>query len=319
MTPGGKQDEGVDLPPAVVGAVARFLDHLAHERRASPHTVRNYGHALRGFFAHLSGDRRWDRSLAGVATPLIRDYLIESQRHWSRRTLHLAAAAIRSFFRDLLRRGELQVHPWVGISLPKLARPLPKFLTERQAEELLEQPVEAEEEATEAELPAWRQARDRLMLEVLYGGGLRVSEAAALRWGDLDTATMVVRVRGKGNKERLCPLGEGAREALQHFVGVARPRRDPASPLLPNGRGGPLGARSIQRILKTYLARAGLPLDLTPHKLRHSFATHLLNDGADLRIVQELLGHASLGTTQIYTHVGLARLKDAHRKAHPRG
>jgi len=307
------------VPPPVAAAVGRFLDHLAHERRASAYTVRNYGHALEGFFGHLLNDRRWDRSVAGVSAPLIRDYLIESQRRWSRRTLHLAAAAIRSFYRDLLRRGEIKAHPWAGISLPKLTRPLPKFLTERQAEHLLDEPADAVDEALEAELPAWRLARDRLMLEILYGGGLRVSEAASLRWGDLDPAGMVVRVVGKGNKERLCPLGEGAREALQAFVALAKPPRDPASPLLPNGRGGPLGARSMQRILKTYLARAGLPADLTPHKLRHSYATHLLNEGADLRIVQELLGHASLSTTQIYTHVGLARLKQTHRDAHPRG
>lgn len=306
------------LPPAVAALIDRFLTFLERERRVSPYTLRNYGQALNGFFAHLQADRRWDGTVGGVTPALIRDYLIESQRAWSRRTLHLAAAAVRSFYRDLIRRGELTVHPWQGLALPKLAKPLPKFLTENQAEALLDGSTDAVEEAEDAGEPTWRRQRDRLMLEVLYGGGLRVSEAASLRWGDLDPDAMVVRVLGKGRKERLCPLGDGAREALAEFVAVAKPRRDPDAPLIPNGRGGPLGVRSMQRLLKGYLARAGLPQDLTPHKLRHSFATHLLNDGADLRIVQELLGHASLGTTQIYTHVGLARLKETHRKAHPR-
>jgi integrase/recombinase XerC len=162
---------------------------------------------------------------------------------------------------------------------------------------------------------AWR---DRLAMELLYGGGLRVSELVALNYGAIDFENGVARVVGKGRKERLCPLGRVALEVLKKFRAEFAPRTAPASPVLVNSLGRRTSAREVQLMLKRYLAFAGLPLDLTPHKLRHSYATHLLNAGADLRLVQELLGHAQLATTQVYTHVSVARLKEIYAKAHPR-
>jgi integrase/recombinase XerC len=156
------------------------------------------------------------------------------------------------------------------------------------------------------------------MLEVLYGAGLRVSELAGLTWGQLDLENGVARVRGKGNKERLCPLGATATTALRSHRANFAPSTAFTAPVITQLNGQTVSPRWVQLRLKTFLKLAGLPLDLSPHKLRHSFATHLLNSGADLRAVQEMLGHARLSTTQIYTHVGIARLQEAHRNAHPR-
>ena len=160
--------------------------------------------------------------------------------------------------------------------------------------------------------------RDSVILEMLYGGGLRVSELCGLNLGQIDMEQGVARVLGKGGKERLCPLGKVAVECLQRFLELSGASTDRGSPVVFTAQGKRLQAAQVQRLLKTHLRAAGLPLDMTPHKLRHSYATHLLDHGADLRSVQELLGHASLSTTQVYTHVSVARLKDAHRQAHPR-
>jgi integrase/recombinase XerC len=162
---------------------------------------------------------------------------------------------------------------------------------------------------------AWR---DRLAMELIYGGGLRVSELVALDHGAIERDTGVARVMGKGRKERLCPLGRVALATLEKFRTEFVPESRPDSPVLVNHDGRRMTVRAVQLMLKRYLALAGLPLDLTPHKLRHSYATHLLNAGADLRLVQELLGHAQLATTQVYTHISVARLKEVHAKAHPR-
>jgi integrase/recombinase XerC len=162
---------------------------------------------------------------------------------------------------------------------------------------------------------AWR---DRLAMELLYGGGLRVSELVTLNYGAIDFESGVARVLGKGKKERLCPLGRVALKVLVKFRDEFARRNAPASPVLVNADGTRMTVRAVQLMLKRYLALAGLPLDLTPHKLRHSYATHLLNAGADLRLVQELLGHSQLATTQIYTHVSMARLQEIYAKAHPR-
>lgn len=160
--------------------------------------------------------------------------------------------------------------------------------------------------------------RDRLVLELLYGGGLRVSELVALDHGAIDPSTGVARVRGKGGRERLCPLGRGAMAVLERFRREHAPRSGPEDPVLIAASGRRLTVRAVQLLLKRYLAAAELPADFTPHKLRHAYATHLLNAGADLRLVQELLGHAQLSTTQVYTHVSAARLKDVYDRAHPR-
>jgi integrase/recombinase XerC len=199
--------------------------------------------------------------------------------------------------------------------LPKLEKRLPQFLTEEQMRALLNGPQRLLQNGTADAHTTWR---DRLAMELLYGGGLRVSEVVALNFGAIDFDSGVARVVGKGKKERLCPLGRVALEVTKHFRATFAPNKGPAGPVLVNANGTRLDVRTVQRMLKRYLALADLPLDLTPHKLRHSYATHLLNAGADLRLVQELLGHSQLATTQLYTHVSIARLKDVHAKAHPR-
>jgi integrase/recombinase XerC len=214
-----------------------------------------------------------------------------------------------------MRRGKITRSPATGLVLPKLDKPLPKFMTEGQVDRLLAMPTRLlENDGTDA-FSAWR---DRLALELLYGGGLRVSELCSLTYGDIDMSDGVARVLGKGRKVRLCPLGRVATAALKKFRDDFAPNKRSIDTIIVDAEGAPLTPRKVQLMLKKYLALAGLPMDLTPHKLRHSFATHLLDRGADLRLVQDLLGHASLATTQVYTHVSVARLKEVYRKAHPR-
>lgn len=292
-----------------------FAAFLAGERRVSPYTHRNYTHAVTGFLEWLDAAGRWHDDLADIDPRDLRDFLIEAQRRLSRRTLHNHVSGLRAFFRFWMRRGRLKRSPATGLVLPKLDRPLPKFLTEAQVDQLLAMPTRLLENEQLTAFEAWR---DRLALEVLYGAGLRVSELCALTYGQVDLADGVARVTGKGGKVRLCPLGRVATAVVRKFRDEFAVHKAPGDPVLVNAQHRPLSPRQVQRMMKRYLALAGLPLDLTPHKLRHSFATHLLDRGADLRLVQDLLGHASLATTQVYTHVSVARLKDIHRKAHPR-
>ena len=308
-------------PPAAekVPHLEAFLDELRGERRLSPNTSRNYEQAVRGFFRWLrqSEGRIFD---PGQVTRLqARGFVIESQRLLDRRTVHLHVSALRAFWKFLLRRGHVPASPWVGLVLPKLAKKLPLFLTEEQMRTLLATPARlAENQSGDEKDRAFALSRDRAMLEVLYGAGLRVSELAGLTWGQLDLEDGVARVRGKGDKERLCPLGATATEALRSHRAAFAPAAPFKDQVFTDKKGRGVYPRWVQLRLKTFLKLAGLPLDLSPHKLRHSFATHLLNSGADLRAVQEMLGHARLSTTQIYTHVGIARLQEAHRQAHPR-
>ena len=220
-------------------------------------------------------------------------------------------SALRSFFRWLVRSERMKQNPVVGLTLPKKQRKLPKFLTIQQIEALLNAPVT--DKKPESQLAVWR---DKAILEVLYSGGLRIHELTGLNDDDLDILGEVARVRGKGKKERLTPLGAPAIEAVQKYLELRH--RAARGPLFVNKFGGRLTTRSVQRMLKKYLITAGLDPSLTPHKLRHSFATHMLDAGADLRSVQELLGHVNLSTTQIYTHITPERLKKVYDKAHPR-
>jgi len=317
-----------DLPatpektPERVPHLEAFLDELRGERRLSKNTSRNYEHAVRGFFAWLRQGEGKAVDPAQVSRLQARSFVIESQRLLDRRTVHLHVSALRAFWKFLQRRGQAKISPWLGLSLPKLAKKLPLFLTEEQMRTLLAVPDQLAEnetgEGTDAKVRAFARSRDRVMLEVLYGAGLRVSELAALTWGQLDLEEGSARVRGKGDKERLCPLGSTAVEALRTHRDNFASAVDFKALVITQANGRPVSSRWVQLRLKTFLKLAGLPLDLSPHKLRHSFATHLLNHGADLRSVQEMLGHARLSTTQIYTHVSIARLQEAHRKSHPR-
>lgn len=309
------------LPPEPADAVALaawlqpFLDYLAKERRYSAYTVRNYRQAVTDLSGWLKESGRAVDGFAGLGARDVRDFVIEAQRRFGRRTLHNHVSGLRTFYRHWMRAGRLEKNPFAGVPLPKLDKPLPKFLTEDQMLKLLGGPEEC---LRQGALSARGALRDRLVLEVIYGGGLRVSEAVALNFGAVDLDTGSARVLGKGRKERICPLGSVATALIRKFRDEHTRRPGPADPVLVSDRGSRLAVGEVQKLVKRYLAQAGLPMDITPHKLRHSYATHLLNAGADLRTVQELLGHASLTTTQIYTHTSVARLKEIHAKAHPR-
>ncbi len=292
-----------------------FENWLEKERQYSPHTLRNYRAAVLGFWEWLRLDGGDGGDPDSVTPRQVRSFLVDRQRAASRRTLHNQVSGIRVFFRYAVRQGWASKNPFTGVSLPKLDRPLPKFLTEEQIRRLLDGPRRLLENGSADAFTAWR---DLLILELLYGGGFRVSEAVALNYGQIDTATGVARVRGKGNKERLCPIGRAALACLLKFRADHAPASGVLDPVLIDARGKRLYPRMIQLLLKRYLALADLPMDLTPHKIRHSYATHLLNNGADLRLVQDLLGHANLSTTQVYTHVTIDRLREAYRQAHPR-
>jgi integrase/recombinase XerC len=276
--------------------VSSFLDYLRAERDASPLTLRNYG-------ADLAAFQAWRRvDWISVDAFHLRAYLVHlNERKYDRPTIHLKMSALRSFFRWLVRSEKIKQNPVVGLTLPKKHRKLPKFLTIQQVEALLKAP---------------ENIRDKAILEVLYSAGLRIHELTGLNDDDLDVLGEVVRVRGKGKKERLAPLGAPAVKAVQDYLDARQ--RSARGPLFVNRFGGRLTPRSVQRMLKKYLMAVGLDPSLTPHKLRHSFATHMLDAGADLRSVQELLGHANLSTTQIYTHITPERLKKVYEKAHPR-
>jgi integrase/recombinase XerC len=300
--------------PAAAAWWAPFGEHLAQERRCSPYTVRNYREAFEDFCRWLRSTGPQPRGLEALETRDVRDFVIESQRRFGRRTLHNHVSGLRAFYRYWMKRGRLRRNPFSGIPLPKLEKRLPQFLTEDQMRLLLASPLRLLDSGGG---DAFTAARDRLALELLYGAGLRVSELVGLNQGAVDLAEGVARVTGKGRKERICPLGREACRALAAFRERA-PEAGPADPVLCDSAGRRLTVRAVQLMLKRHLALAGLPLDLSPHKLRHSFATHLLDAGADLRVVQELLGHSQLATTQVYTHVSVARLKEVYDRAHPR-
>lgn len=306
------------VPPEVVATWwTPFAAYLADERRYSPYTVRNYRQAFEDLYRWLADPSvaLWERGFDAIQSRDIRDFVIEAQRRFDRRTLHNHASGLRTFFKFWIKRGRLRRNPLLDVPLPKLEKRLPKFLTEAQMKLLLEGPERLRENGGVTPHTA---CRDRLAMELLYGGGLRVSELVALEYGAIDLESGVAKVLGKGRKERLCPLGAVALAVLRRFRAEFAQATGPRDRVLVNASGRPMSVREVQRMLKGYLALAGLPMDLTPHKLRHSYATHLLNAGADLRLVQELLGHSQLATTQLYTHVSMARLREIYAKAHPR-
>jgi integrase/recombinase XerC len=285
-----------------------YLDHLRDERNASPRTVDNYDRALRTA-AEFLGAKSWREATAED----FRAYLFTlMKRGRSRATIRLEFAALRSFYRFLCERRGLPANPLMAVSLPKADKRLPVFLTTTQIEALLRAPHEAK---TEKQAPAWMPWRDTAVLELFYSSGLRLAELASLDVSAIDPCNETVRVLGKGSKERIIPVGEPALEAIQQYCARAKVQ---AGPLFISKLRKRLGPASIWSLVKKYLRLAQIPVPASPHKLRHSFATHLLDAGADLRSVQSLLGHASLSTTQIYTHVTTERLKKAYDQAHPR-
>lgn len=288
-----------------------FLNYLRVERNASTLTLRNYSADIAAFAVWFGEKYRQECDWQRVDPFHLRGYLVHlNERKFDRATIHLKMSALRSLFKWLVRTERVKQNPVVGLTLPKKTRKLPKFLTIQQVEALLEAPLKVEKKDG---LSAWR---DKAILETLYSAGMRIHELVQLNDDDVDVLGEVVRVRGKGKKERLAALGGPAIDALQKYLTLRA--RSTRGPLFVNRFGSRLTARSIQRMLKKYLIAAGLDPSLTPHKLRHSFATHMLDAGADLRSVQELLGHANLSTTQIYTHITPERLKKVYEKAHPR-
>ena len=284
--------------------VKRFLSYLTTERNASPYTQLNYQLDLTQFFAFLTHQRLRD------ITPLdIRRFVAHlSTIHASRRTIARKLSCLRSFFRYLCREGTLEHNPAAAIPTPKLERRLPSFLDEQQVARLLDTPPHE----------TWQGLRDRALLETLYSTGARVSELVGLNLDDLDEISGTIIVRGKGKKERLCPIGETALKTIRAYMAKRPKKLRVAYALFVSQKLTRLTARQVDRLLVRYVRLAQLPPTISPHSLRHSFATHLLDRGADLRSVQELLGHANLSTTQIYTHVTPQRLKKMYDQAHPR-
>ncbi|OGN87343.1 MAG: hypothetical protein A2X23_05540 [Chloroflexi bacterium GWC2_73_18] len=305
-------------------ALDRFLRAL-EARQASPHTRRAYRSAVGAFLAWLEGrGEPWQ----GPPRASLRRYLAEwADRGLARSSIVSRLAALRSFYRHARRQGWVTGDPWGAVATPRQPRRLPRALGREEVEALLEGPGPGEAEMDEAgnparPLPAALAGRDRALWETAYAAGLRVSELAGATVADLDLRRGELRVLGKGARERIGLLGRPAREALADYLTEARPllaARGPAGDaLFLNHRGAPLGVRGIRYRLERWRVAAGLPAGVSPHTLRHSFATHLLDGGADLRVVQELLGHVSLATTQVYTHVSPGRLRAAYRRAHPR-
>ncbi len=306
--------------------VHAFLTHLATDRGASPYTQRNYRQALVEFTRWHVQERGQPPSWRGLARDDFRAYLrFLGRGKLSRSAVQLRFSALRTFFRFLVRRGEVAQTPIRELALPRQPRRLPKFLTAEQAVALLTAPLRELERRRQGGAPVepatvsehWR---DAALLETIYSCGLRISEVCGLRVDDLDWPEQMLRIRGKGRKERLAPIGAPALEAIRAYWKTLDPPPTGSEPVFRAHAGGsdPVQPRTVQWRLKRYLAAAGLDPGLTPHKLRHSFATHLLDAGADLRSVQELLGHAHLATTQVYTHVTTERLKRVYDQAHPR-
>jgi len=305
-----------------------FVNYLKNEKQASEHTIKNYVMDAAQFI-RLSPDADDDWTKVTHATA--RRFAMElASAGLARSSVNRKLSSLRAFFRFLMREGHIQGNPFSQIQSAHGSRKLPMFLDIDQVSKLLDAPnaywskvASARKSETDGRQECeYIAARDTAILEVIYSGGLRISEAINLNYQDIDFIAATFKVRGKGRKERLCMLGKPAIAALRTYLqkrealGLAQRRQ--SGPLFLNQRGEKVTVRTIERWFKTYVNEAGLTADCTPHKLRHSFATHMLAAGADLRLVQEMLGHASLATTQIYTHVDVARLIEVYAKAHPK-
>ncbi|MDZ7782372.1 MAG: site-specific tyrosine recombinase XerD [Halioglobus sp.] len=291
--------------------IERYIDAMWMEKGLSDNTLSSYRRDLRQFHDWLSG--RGAGSILGADRASLQQYLGSrlEQGHSARSSARFLSC-VRGFFRFQLREGRIALDPTLDIDSPRLGRPLPKSLSERDVERLLEAP----------DLARPLEYRDRAMLELLYACGLRVSELTALDLSQLGLNQGVVRVLGKGGRERLVPMGEEALHWLRCYL--SGPRREmlnglPCDVVFPSRRGTQMTRQAFWYRIKIYARRAGIERNLSPHTLRHAFATHLLNHGADLRVVQMLLGHSDLSTTQIYTHVARQRMQEMHARHHPRG
>ncbi len=325
--------------------IQEFLNYLSYEKRFSEHTAKCYGADLTQFGEYLlntaacdvstgtttmsaieSGTDaaqtsvatqtapKLDQLLISVDVNAVRAYLaILNEKQYSKSTIARKLATLRSFYKFLIKRNHVTSNPVMAVRTPKQEKKLPRFLEYEQVKRLLETPP----------VDTWLGARDRAIMETLYSTGIRVSELVALNMDDIDFLGEVIHIRGKGKKERIAPIGSSALQVIQHYMEFRNKRAQnnsnfDARVLFANKHGRRLSTRSVRRKMDKYLKMAGLDPNISPHTLRHSFATHMLNNGADLRSVQELLGHQSLSTTQVYTHLTTSRLKDVYENAHPR-
>ena len=321
--------------------VNEFLDYLKFERRFSEHTAKCYGADLVQFGEFLGGSHdetsnendsmsmeHHDHGTAtavashvdvnklvqSVDTDSVRSYMAHlNEKEYSKATIARKLATLRSFYKFLVKRNYITSNPVTSVRTPKQEKKLPRFLEYEEVKRLLETP----------QTNTWLGARDRAIMETLYSTGVRVSELVALNMEDIDFLGEVIHVRGKGKKERIAPIGTSALQTIQHYMEYRNKRAQnnanfDSKVLFVNKHGKRLSTRSVRRKMDKYLKMAGLDPAISPHTLRHSFATHMLNNGADLRSVQELLGHQSLSTTQVYTHLTTARLKEVYDNAHPR-
>ncbi len=317
-------------PESMDRKLRSFLEYLEFERNASPHTRDSYRIDIIQFARMIL---RMDPATEHVdwnACDLYdaRDFISGlQQENIARTSLVRKLSALRSFYRFLVRENDTEINPFAGLTTPKRQKLLPKYMTVKEVGELLDSPEPYWNDAVGKQIvrseggAAFSCARDKAILEIIYSGGLRISEALGLNLADLDLTYCVMKVRGKGKKERLSSIGRPALKALREYLRERKlwtSDQRHLAPLFICQQGTRLTARSFQRNFKLYLQQAGLSPDLTPHKLRHSFATHLLDAGADLRSVQALLGHENLSTTQIYTHISTERMKQIYMKAHPR-
>ncbi len=323
--------------------VQDFLNYLRFEKRFSEHTAKCYGADLSQFGEFLIGASagsppadepislpqqqggpatavatqtkpRVDQLLVSLETDTVRAYLaFLNEKQYSKTTIARKLATLRSFYKFLVKRNQISSNPVTVVRTPKQEKKLPRFLEYEEVKRLLETPP----------MDNWLGARDRAILETLYSTGIRVSELVALNMDDIDFLGEVVHIRGKGKKERIAPIGSSALQVIQYYMEFRNKRAQSNSNfdskvLFVNKHGRRLSTRSVRRKMDKYLKMAGLDPAISPHTLRHSFATHMLNNGADLRSVQELLGHQSLSTTQVYTHLTTRKLKEVYQNAHPR-
>lgn len=323
--------------------IQKFLDYLKFERRFSEHTAKCYGADLTQYGEFLIGSSdsgppdaelvspaqqhdslatavatqakpKVDQLLLSAGTDVVRAYLaFLNEKQYSKATIARKLATLRSFYKFLVKRNQVTSNPVIAVRTPKQDKKLPRFLEYEEVKKLLDTPPQDN----------WLGARDRAILETLYSTGIRVSELVALNMDDIDFLGEIVHIRGKGKKERIAPIGSSALQVIQHYMEFRNKRAQnndnfDSRVLFVNKHGKRLSTRSVRRKMDKYLKMAGLDPAISPHTLRHSFATHMLNNGADLRSVQELLGHQSLSTTQIYTHLTTTKLKDVYENAHPR-
>jgi integrase/recombinase XerC len=297
--------------------IQQYSEHLRTERSVSPHTLRNYLSDLAQFHQFLSErelalDSKDSVNVRQVDIHVVRAFLASLTQNRKKSSIGRKLAALKGFFRYLIAQKQIEKDPLLSIHSPKQEKPLPTFLSVDDAFQLL----------GGIKVKTGLDVRDRAVLEVFYSTGVRVSELVGLNWSDIDFQLGIIRVVGKGSKERIVPIGEVALQALRDYSQEHRKKWNLSckgeTPVFLNNRGERITTRSVARIVEKHLKQAGIQIKMGPHGLRHSFATHLLNSGADLRVIQELLGHASLSTTQRYTHLNLDQLTAVYDKAHPR-